>query len=68
MQLGNFLSDLVVGDSVTQSYCFVEFEEAAPTSLFVSKPDISTPEWSPRFERGFSQIVDCQIVDCHIVD
>lgn len=55
---GDFKSDLVVGDSVTQSYCFVEFEEAAPTSLFVSKSDRSTPEWSPRFERGFSQIVD----------
>ncbi|NER39174.1 MAG: DUF4263 domain-containing protein [Oscillatoria sp. SIO1A7] len=55
---GDFKSDLVVGDSVTQSYCFVEFEEAAATSLFASKSDRSTPEWSPRFERGFSQIVD----------
>ena len=35
---------------------FVEFEDARPNSIFKkSKP---TPEWSPRFEHGFSQIVD----------
>lgn len=55
---GDFSSDLVVGDSVSNAYCFVEFEEAAPNSIFVSKAQKSTPEWSPRFERGFSQIVD----------
>ena len=35
---------------------FVEFEDARPNSIFKkSKP---TPEWSPRFEHGFSQILD----------
>ncbi len=55
---GDFRSDLVVGDSVTQSYFFVEFEEAGPESIFLSNSNRSTPEWSPRFERGFSQIID----------
>jgi len=55
---GDFKSDLVVGDSVTHSYCFVEFEDAAPNSIFVDKPGRSTPDWSPRFDRGFNQIVD----------
>ncbi|MBC6424444.1 MAG: DUF4263 domain-containing protein [Hormoscilla sp. SP12CHS1] len=55
---GDFASDLVVGDSVNHSYCFVEFEDASPNSIFVSKAGRSTPDWSPRFEHGYSQIVD----------
>ncbi|HIK09303.1 MAG TPA: DUF4263 domain-containing protein [Oscillatoriaceae cyanobacterium M33_DOE_052] len=55
---GDFKSDLVVGDSVTQSYFFVEFEDAGAESIFLSNPNRSTPEWAPRFERGFSQIID----------
>lgn len=55
---GDFTCDLVVGDSIKKSYCFVEFEDAAPNSIFVSKPGKDTPEWAPRFEKGFSQIVD----------
>jgi len=55
---GDFKSDLVVGDSVTNAYCFIEFEDATANSIFVSKAGKSTPEWSPRFDRGFNQIVD----------
>lgn len=55
---GDFTSDLVVGDSQTNTYCFVEFEDAVPTSIFKKNPNKATPEWSPRFEHGFSQIVD----------
>ena len=55
---GDFSADLVIGDSLKKAYCFVEFEDAASASLFVSKQGKSTPEWSPRFEKGFSQIVD----------
>jgi len=55
---GDFVCDLVVGDSVKKSYCFIEFEAAAVNSIFVSKPGRNTPEWSSKFERGFSQIVD----------
>jgi hypothetical protein len=55
---GDFSTELVVGDSVKRSYCFVEFEDAAPSSIFVAKPGKNTPEWSSRFEKGFSQIID----------
>lgn len=55
---GDFICDLVVGDSKSQAYAFIEFEDAAPGSLFVNKPGKVTPEWSARFERGFSQFVD----------
>jgi Domain of unknown function (DUF4263) len=55
---GDFACDLVAGDSATKSYVFVEFEDAAPDSIFVKKKKKSTPEWSSRFEHGFSQVVD----------
>jgi hypothetical protein len=53
---GDFTCDLVVGDSATRRYGFVEFEDAAPNSTFISKK--ATPEWAPRFEHGYSQILD----------
>ncbi len=34
---GDFRADLVVGDSVTHNYCFIEFEDATPNSIFVKK-------------------------------
>lgn len=55
---GDFASDLVVGDSVTNCYCFIEFENAGPSSIFRQKGEKATLEWSSRFEHGFSQIVD----------
>ena len=55
---GDFVCDLVVGDSKQGCYCFVEFEDASPTSIFQSSGARYAPEWSPRFEHGFSQIVD----------
>jgi hypothetical protein len=54
---GDFRSDLVVGDSINNSYCFIEFEDATRDSIFY-KAGRSTLEWSPRFEHGFSQLVD----------
>jgi hypothetical protein len=55
---GDFACDLVVGDSAKSGYCFVEFEDATPTSIFKPQGQKATLEWSPRFEHGFSQIVD----------
>lgn len=54
---GDFACDLVVGDARRQAYCFIEFEDARRDSIFVQRTR-STPEWSPRFEHGFSQLVD----------
>ncbi|MGO9260122.1 MAG: Shedu immune nuclease family protein [Bryobacteraceae bacterium] len=55
---GDFACDLAVGDSVSNHYLFIEFEDARPESLFVSKPGKASPEFSPRLEHGFSQVVD----------
>ncbi len=53
---GDFVADLVVGDSKNSAFAFIEFEDASPESIFVKRK--ATPEWSPRFEHGFSQLVD----------
>ena len=55
---GNFVADLVVGDSVNGAFTFIEFEDASTHSIFRKKRKKATPEWSTRFEHGFSQIVD----------
>jgi Domain of unknown function (DUF4263) len=54
---GDHRADLVVGDSQNHEYCFVEFEDATETSIF-KKSTKATLDWSPRFEHGFSQIID----------
>ncbi len=54
---GDYKADLVVGDSHNHQYCFVEFEDATATSIF-KKSARAMPDWSHRFEHGFSQIID----------
>lgn len=54
---GDFRADLVVGDAINNTYCFIEFEDATKDSIFLDKGR-STSDWSPRFEHGFSQIID----------
>lgn len=55
---GDFTADLVIGDSQAGYYLFVEFESAQDDSLFRKQGSKATPEWSPKFEHGFSQIID----------
>jgi antiviral defense system Shedu protein SduA len=55
---GDFSCDLAIGDSVKKAYCFVEFEDAGPNSLFVKQAKKATREWSPRFDHGCSQVID----------
>src|SRR5437763_12011170 len=55
---GDFRCDLAIADSATRACTFVELEDAGPRSLFVKHGDKSTREWSPRFDHGFSQVVD----------
>ncbi|MEM8831955.1 MAG: Shedu immune nuclease family protein [Cyanobacteria bacterium P01_G01_bin.19] len=55
---GDFVADLVVGDSDTQNYLLIEFENGAPDSIFKKKKSKATPEWASRFEGAYSQIVD----------
>jgi hypothetical protein len=55
---GDFVCDLAVGDSRRKIFGFVEFEDASPGGVFLRKRGKSSPEWSPRLEHGFSQVVD----------
>jgi hypothetical protein len=55
---GDYAADLAMGDSMRREYCFVEFENAAPDSIFKKVGKKSSLEWSPRFDRGYSQIID----------
>jgi Shedu protein SduA, C-terminal len=55
---GDYAADLAVGDSKRRAYCFIEFENAAPDSIFVSAGKKSSLEWAKRFDKGYSQIID----------
>lgn len=54
---GTFQADLVVGDSENKAFCFVEFENAFPHSIF-KKGKRTTTFWSQKFLGGYSQLVD----------
>jgi Domain of unknown function (DUF4263) len=54
---GDFTCDLVVGDSTSHNFLFVEFEDAKKHSVFTETGKY-TPEWSSRIEHGFSQVID----------
>jgi hypothetical protein len=54
---GDFVADLVVGDSKAHNYLLVEFENGASDSVF-RKKNKATPDWAPRFEGAYSQLVD----------
>jgi len=54
---GDHVADVVIGDVTSHAYCCIEFEDATEMSIFKKTPKV-TPEWSARFEHGFSQLVD----------
>jgi len=55
---GDFVADLVVGDSTVHHYLLVEFESGAPDSVFKHKGKKATPDWATRFEGAYSQLID----------
>jgi hypothetical protein len=55
---GDFAADLVIGDRRAGSFLLVEFEDATPTSIFRTSGGRSNPQWAPRFEAAFSQLLD----------
>ena len=56
---GDFACDVASGDSETNAYTLVEFEDAQEYSV-LTKLEVgkTVKRWSPRFEHGFSQLVD----------
>jgi hypothetical protein len=55
---GDFAADLVVGDSRSKNFLFVEFEDAKEFSVFKKPSGRSTPDWANRVEHGISQVID----------
>jgi hypothetical protein len=55
---GDFSADLVLGSRESKRFCVIEFEDGRPSSIFRKVGKKATTEWSPRFEHGFSQLVD----------
>jgi hypothetical protein len=56
--LGDFSADIVLGNRDAGEFCVVEFEDGKSNSIFRKVGKKLTTEWSPRFEHGFSQLVD----------
>jgi hypothetical protein len=54
----DFRCDFAIGDGSRKAYTFVELEDAGPKSLFVKQGKKAVRAWSPRFDAGFSQIID----------
>jgi len=56
---GDFVCDVAAGDSEANAYTLVEFEDAQEYSIFSRLQEgKAMKRWSPRFEHGFSQLVD----------
>jgi len=56
--MGDFSADILLGNKAKGVFCVVEFEDRKRDSIFKKRSARSTTEWSPRFEHGFSQLVD----------
>ena len=56
--LFDYRCDAVVGDLDSKHFCFIEFEDANNDSIFKSKQGKFKKEFAPRFEHGYSQIID----------
>lgn len=55
---GDYAADLALGNSRKRVFCFVEFENAAPDSIFRKVGKKASLEWAPRFDHGYSQVLD----------
>jgi hypothetical protein len=55
---GGFRADVLLGSNSRKQFCVVEFEDGRPNSIFKVQPNRKHPEWSARFEHGFSQLTD----------
>jgi Domain of unknown function (DUF4263) len=55
---GDYRADLLAGSKSAGHFCVVEFEDGGTDSIFKKQPQRGNPEWSSRFEHGFSQLAD----------
>lgn len=54
---GDFVADMIVGDTKEARYLLIEFEDGSPNSVFNKTPK-TAPDWAKRYEGAFSQLVD----------
>jgi hypothetical protein len=56
---GQFRADIAVGNRRrVNTYCMIELESGTGRSIFSKRRPKHTTEWSPRYNHGFSQLVD----------
>jgi hypothetical protein len=55
---GDFVCDLVAGNVADGAFVLIEFEDAAATSLFRSKPNRRNNIWGQRVDEAVSQVMD----------
>lgn len=61
VKFGNFRADFIIANDKKNKVCLIEFENAKMESIFRKKTHSDktiTYEWAPRFEHGYSQILD----------
>jgi hypothetical protein len=56
--LGDFVADLFIGHRDHREFLAVEFEDGRKHSIFKPIRGRTTTEWSPRFDHGYSQLID----------
>lgn len=56
--MGDFTCDAAAGDSVSNAFLLIEFEDANPHSVLAPAPPGKIKPWSSRFEHGASQLLD----------
>lgn len=55
---GDFSADVLLGSKKAGEFCIIELEDGRRDSIFKKGGGRANPEWSARFEHGFSQLVD----------
>ncbi len=55
---GDFSANLLLANKRAGQFCVIEFEDGRHDSIFKKPGNRGNPEWSARFDHGFSQIVD----------
>lgn len=55
---GDHACDLAIGGMASREFCFVEFEDARPGSVFRPQKKNRSADWAARLEHGFGQILD----------
>jgi hypothetical protein len=55
---GNYTADLVIGNTDTQTFCAIEFEDARDNSVLHKTAGRAQKEWARRLEHGFGQLID----------